>query len=45
MSIEERLLFLEQIVSILIADKNGYPLDKKDEEMLSSLFEGTYFDI
>lgn len=29
MSIEERLLFLEQIVSILIADRNNYPIDKK----------------
>lgn len=45
MSIEERLLFLEQIVSILIADRSGYPLVKKDEEMLSKLFEETYFDI
>lgn len=45
MSVEERLLFLEQIVSILIADRNGRELDKVDEDMLSEMFEETYFDI
>ena len=45
MSTEERLLFLEQVVSILIAKSNGRELDKIDEEMLDKLFEETYFDI
>ena len=45
MNTEERLLFLEQVVSILIADRNGCELDKIDEEMLDKLFEETYFDI
>ncbi|MGO1819744.1 MAG: hypothetical protein ACTH0S_08665 [Senegalia sp. (in: firmicutes)] len=45
MSTEERLLFLEQVVSILISERNGRELDKIDEEMLDKLFEETYFDI
>lgn len=45
MSTEERLLFLEQVVSILISERNGREIDKIDEEMLDKLFEETYFDI
>lgn len=45
MSIEERLLFLEQVVSILIADRNGCELDKVYEDILDELFEEKYFDI
>ena len=45
MSTEERLLFLEQVVSILISERNGRELDKVDEEMLDKIFEETYFDI
>lgn len=45
MSTEERLLFLEQVVSILISERNGHELDKVDEDMLDELFEEKYFSI
>lgn len=45
MSTEERLLFLEQVVSILIADRYGYDLDKEKEDMLDELCEEKFFDI
>lgn len=45
MSTEERLLFLEQVVSILISERNGREIDEIDEEMLDRHFEETYFDI
>lgn len=45
MDAEERLLFLEQVVSILIADRNGHELDKREEDMLAELFEEKFFNI
>ncbi len=42
---EERLLYLEQVVSILIADRNGRELDEVDEEMLNKLFREIYPEI
>lgn len=45
MSTEERLLFLEQVVSILIADRYGYDLDKEKEDMLDELCEEKFFFI
>lgn len=45
MNIEERLLFLEQVVSILIADRYGYDLDKEKEDMLDELCEEKFFVI
>lgn len=43
MSTEERLLFLEQVVSILIADRYGYDIDKEKEDMLDELCEEKFF--
>lgn len=45
MSTEERLLFLEQVVSILISERNGREIDEVDEDMLDELFEEKYFSI
>lgn len=43
MNIEERLLFLERVVSILIAEKYGVELDGEDEEMIDDLFQEKYY--
>lgn len=45
MSVEERLLFLEQVVSILIADRNDCELDDTDEEILDKVFSEIYPEI
>lgn len=44
MSVEEKLLFLEKVVSILVAERNGVDLDREDEEMLDEVFREVYYN-
>ena len=45
MDLEDRLIFLEEVVSILIADKLGTEITEKEEDMLEELFNYRYWDI
>lgn len=40
---EQRLLFLEKVVAILIAEKYGVELDSEDEDMIDELFQEKYY--
>lgn len=40
---EQRLLFLERVVAVLIAEKQGVELDREDEDMLDELLEEKYY--
>lgn len=44
MSMEERLLFLEKVVSILVAERNGLDLEREEEEMLDEVFREIYYN-
>lgn len=44
MSMEERLLFLEKVVSILVAERNGVDLEREEEEMLDEVFREIYYN-
>lgn len=44
MSVEEKLLFLEKVVSILVAERNGVELEREDEEMLDEVFREVYYN-
>ena len=45
MDLEDRLIFLEEVVSILIADKLGTEATQKEEDMLEELFNHRYWNI
>lgn len=45
MDLEDRLMFLEEVVSILIADKLGEELTQKEEVMMNELFNRVYWNI
>lgn len=45
MDLEDRLMFLEEVVSILIADKLGEELTQKEEGMMNELFNRVYWNI
>lgn len=45
MDLEDRLIFLEEVVSILIADKLGEELTQKEEDMMNELFNLRYWSI
>ena len=40
---EQRLSFLEGVVAVLIAEKQGVELDSEDEDMLDELLEEKYY--
>lgn len=45
MDLEDRLMFLEEVVSILIADKLGEELTQKEKDMMNELFNLRYWGI
>ena len=45
MDLEDRLMFLEEVVSILIADKLGEELTQKEDDMMNELFNRIYWNI
>lgn len=45
MDLEDRLIFLEEVISILIADKLGEELTQKEEDMMDELFNLRYWNI
>lgn len=45
MDLEDRLIFLEEVVSILIADKLDTDITQKEEDMLEELFNYRYWGI
>lgn len=40
---KERLLFLEKVVAILIAEEYGVELDSEDIDMMDDLFQEKYY--
>ena len=45
MDLEDRLVFLEEVVSILIADKLGMEITQEEEIIIEELFNRRYWNI
>ena len=45
MDLEDRLIFLEEVVSILIADKLGTEITQEEEVIIEELFNRRYWNI